>query len=144
VRKATVVSGHKTSPVAAERFYGARAASIVRAGLNNDVAMLGTLVSPAANYQIWRGDDGSASRRRVGVPAMLEMIQDLKPTRFQIAIRTTGPLVISEGGDCKQSATVLFHTERADTGFMITFDFIDGLLVRADGYEVDLSEGDIR
>jgi hypothetical protein len=138
-----IVDG-KTSLVDAERFYGARAVSIVRAGLNNDLATLSTLVSPEAKFQIWRGDFGTSSRRQTGVPAILEMIQDLKPTRFQISVRNTGPLVISEAGDCKQSATVLFHTERAGTGFTITFDFVDGLLVRAEGYELDLSEGDIR
>jgi hypothetical protein len=130
-----------TSPLAAEQFYAARAVDIVRAGLKRDKATLNTLVAAEARVEIWRGDSSSSPRQN-GVPAILDMVQEMKPTGFQVSTVRPGPIhiIVSE---CKWSAAVLFRTEEADTGVAISFDFVDGLLVRAKGNEVVLSEGSI-
>jgi hypothetical protein len=131
----------ESSLVDVNRFYADRVVSIVRAGLDGDKQALGALVSPIAKFAIWRGDNGLG--RQVGVAGAIEMARSLAGTRFQTMTNRPGPISIS-AKKCEWSAIVLFHTRKPETGFNVTFKFVDGLLVEAEGHEVDIYEGDVR
>jgi len=124
-----------------DQFYAERAVAIVRAGLKNDTEALGPMVAPNAEFSIWRGDSGTG--RRKGVLGLLEMVRNLKPTRFENSSRTTGPFTIAVK-KCEWDVTVIFHTEQPGIGVTMTFEFADGVLMRAHGTEMELFEGDVR
>ena len=130
-----------SSPVDVNRFYADRAVSIVRAGLDGDTKALGALVSPIAKFVIWRGDNGTG--RQVGTAGVIELARSLAGTRFQTMTSRPGPISIS-AAKCEWSAIVLFRTRKPETGINVTFKFVDGVLVEAEGHEVDLYEGDVR
>ncbi|MEG3152052.1 hypothetical protein U1769_19355 [Sphingomonas sp. ZT3P38] len=130
------------SPGAVDRFYVARAVTIVRAGLAADTATLATLVSPDAAFATWRGDYAIGGRE-TGVAGTVAWARDLNPSRFESSIDQRGPISVATP-NCRQTARILFGTRDAGTGVNVTFEFLDGLLVRATGREVILVEGEIR
>jgi hypothetical protein len=130
-----------SSPLDVNRFYADRAVSIVRAGLDGDNKTLGALVSPIAKFALWRGDN--AIGRQVGVAGAIEMARSLAGTRFQTMTNRPGPISIS-AVKCEWSAIVLFRARQPETSMNVTFKFVDGLLIEAEGHEVDLYEGDVR
>jgi hypothetical protein len=71
------------------------------------------------------------------------MVRDVKPIRFQTSATVQGPIAIVSS-KCAWSVQVLFRTEQPNAGVTVKFDFIDGLLIRAEGHEVKLAEGSVR
>jgi len=134
--------GNASSPGEVDRFYVARAVTIVRVGLGADTATLATLVAPNAAFATWRGDYATGGRE-AGVAGAVAWARDLDPSRFESFIDQRG-LVSVTTPNCRQTATILFRTQGAGTGINVTFEFLDGLLVRATGREVMLVEGAIR
>ena len=132
----------RTSPFDLDQFYAKRAITVVQAALRNDPATLDALVAPQARFEVWRGDYTTSARRH-GVPGLLEMVRDVGPTGFLISTVRPGPVAVS-GAKCAWSASVLFRTERRSAGVAVKLDFVDGILVRAMGNEVALTEGHFR
>ena len=131
-----------SSPLQVDQFYATRTVSIVRAALKGDTEALAGLVAPNAAFSVWRGDDGFGSRQS-GVPGVLELVRVLKPVRFQVASDLPGPIALRPL-KCEWTTTIVFRTESADEGAAMKFEFVDGLLVRATGRVVVLTEGDVR
>jgi hypothetical protein len=130
------------SPSEVKQFYADRAVEIVRAAFARDEKALGEMISPAAKFEIWRGDYTS-SAREIGVQGMLQMARDVKPSRYRIAIPLSGPISISSN-PCHHDAAVIFDTERDAESVEIVFSFVDGKLAAAKGNAARLTQGSIR
>jgi hypothetical protein len=143
--------GREPAPIAlsdADLIFAVRALEIIRTALDGDEAGLVTLVSPDAEFQIWRGDYTTSARSR-GVEGAVEMVRDLDPVSYQISVGSHGPIAI-DLTQCAYDVTLLFRTNELDTGaepntgVVLEFAFTDGLLVTATGYEVALFDGIVR
>lgn len=128
-----------SSPEEVDRFYALRAVEIVRASLNGDRKKLDGMVSPGATFAIWRGDYATGGRS-VGVNGAIEMARDLKPENYRISVKSVGPIAVAPSA-CTWDAFVAFTTTTASEGVTMKFSFSDGLLVKADGHQVTLTEG---
>ena len=131
-----------SSPLAVDQFYAARTITIVRAALKGDTKALAGLVAPGAVFSVWHGDAGFGSRQS-GVPGVIELVRLLRPVHFQIASDLPGPVILRPL-KCEWTTTMIFRTEAPDEGAAMKFEFADGLLVRATGRAVVLTEGDVR
>ena len=118
-----------------------RAINIVKAGLAGDMGSLNALVSPSAQFTVWRGDSGKG--RGTGSAGAVDMAQDIHPTTFQTSVVRAPVYVSISALKCEWSTFVLLRTQRPETGFRVEFKFADGLLVSAEAQEVALFEGDV-
>jgi hypothetical protein len=135
VKSSCAGSINRSSGVEVNRFYADRAITIIRAGLDGDRAKLATLVAPVAKFALWRGDVGTG--RQIGTAGAMEMSRKLGSTRFEVMTDRPGPISFS-AVKCEWITTVLFRSQQPETAINVAFKFVDGLLVAADGYEVDL------
>lgn len=131
----------RTSPEHIDQFYAKRAAGIISAGLNGDTDALAALVAPKASLGFWDSDSFILARQP-GPPGVPQLVEALKPVRFLHPTPST--LVVVTSLKCAWTTTLLFRREQPDEGVNMTFDFVDGLLVKATGKVVLLTEGDIR
>ena len=70
------------------------------------------------------------------------MIGDLKAVSFQTYTVNTGPITVTPL-KCTWSVTLLFRTSDPARGVSMKFDFADGLLIKARGDQVELTEGNV-
>jgi hypothetical protein len=127
-----LLTNGKHSPIDVDRYYGERAASVIRAGLADDRAALEKLVSREAIFFVWDGDSGWVPRGATGVPAAMLFSKKLAPARYDIRSRLTGPISVSSR-HCEWSVTVLLSGTKLRDGAEITFKFKDDRMIEGTG-----------
>jgi hypothetical protein len=130
-----------------DRFYGERAASILRAAMTRDRAGL-ALVAPDATVSFWRGDAGWAPRSTdrtqpdlTGAEAVIALADLLKPRGFRMVLDQPGPFVVANPDRCVRNVTVLIAMAEPGQAALLDFGFRDGKLVSVSGNQKGLIEG---
>lgn len=134
--------GGSASQIDADRFYVERALDVMRAAARKDTDALRTVVAEEARFEIWRGDY-TTSARRIGPDGAVEMVQDVKPIRFEAQSVAMGPIEFVPDG-CSWAVDLLFRTDQPLEGVRVRFSFRDGKLISAVGNAVQLIEGEFR
>lgn len=130
-----------TSEVEADRVYTALAWDILRAGMSADSANLAQLVSPDAEFSIFRGDYSTSARAK-GPAGAIEMVADMDVVSYQTLLTPRGPIAVMPS-ECVWTATLLLRTHDDGRGIIMRFKFIDGHLIHARGDEVEILEGNL-
>jgi hypothetical protein len=141
------------SPEDADGFYILRSIDVLRAGLAGDLAKLRTLVSPKAEFYVWRADTGGSPRRDApgalgretiyGPEAAIWLARHIIPRRYA-ASADWNPIISVRPLRCRWSVTLLLTSEKRDEGYRITFDFVDGMMTSGKARFVAIFEGEIR
>jgi hypothetical protein len=140
-------SGATTIPDA-DRFYGERAATIVRAAMTRDRAALNKLVADDASVRVWMGDVewSPASYPRTAPPvrgadALIALADRLKPRDYTLVLDDPGPLAVANPDRCVRGVTLLIEMTESGQAASLEFSFRDGKLKSVGGSQKGVVEG---